>query len=59
MKKKTTELPKIKTEKDRSDRIVHLNGRIKRAKDTLQSFKVEMRDLSKAQQEPYVLKSKG
>jgi len=57
IRKGLDELPKTK-EKDRPEKMSYLNSRVKRAKDTLQSFKVEIRELAKLQQEPYMLKAK-
>eukprot|EP01116_Phalansterium_solitarium_P014921 TRINITY_DN3283_c0_g1_i1.p1 TRINITY_DN3283_c0_g1~~TRINITY_DN3283_c0_g1_i1.p1 ORF type:complete len:234 (+),score=10.84 TRINITY_DN3283_c0_g1_i1:87-788(+) len=52
-------LPKIKAEADRELKITHINNRISRAKDSLRSYKVEIRELSsKAEAVPYQAKAK-
>lgn len=51
-------LPKIKVEADREMKITHINNRIQRAKESLRGYKVELRDLSKAEQDPYQRKAK-
>jgi len=45
-------------EKDRATKISYLQGRLTRAKQVFRSFKVEMRDLSKAEAEPFQRKAK-
>jgi len=50
-------IPKTKAN-ERQEKVTYLNGRITRAKQVFSSFKVEMRDLSKTEAEPWQRKAK-
>jgi len=51
-------LPKIKNEADREMKLTHINNRINRAKESLRAYKVEIRELSKAESVPFSQKAK-
>mmetsp|Transcript_12212 Transcript_12212/g.16874 ORF Transcript_12212/g.16874 Transcript_12212/m.16874 type:complete len:224 (-) Transcript_12212:675-1346(-) len=57
IKKGIDALPKMKPQ-DRQSKVTYLEGRINRAKQVFRSFKVELRDLSKAEGAAYHKKAK-